>query len=212
MANFLIQDIKKPVLVSKRYAEHLKSKEFPPDIYQVIDMLMEQLNHVADIVQTTSSYSQGTSLLRTTVTNLSQLLDDYCGRIESFVTTRRCSIMKEFGADVKVKVDIKEFNQCFSHIVKNACDAMPEGGTVKISTKKDDKNVKISFKDYGLGIPDTMKEKIFEPFMSHGKKEGTGLGLSITKKLVEDHGGKIEVFSELGEGADFVITLPIAAF
>lgn len=212
MANFLIQDIKKPVLVSKRYAEHLRSKEFPPDIYQVIDMLMEQLNHVADIVQTTSSYSQGTSLLRTTVTNLSQLLEDYCGRIESFVTTRHCSIMKEFGADVKVKVDIKEFNQCFSHIVKNACDAMPEGGTIKISTRKDDKNVKISFKDYGLGIPDTMKEKIFEPFMSHGKKEGTGLGLSITKKLVEDHGGKIEVFSELGEGADFVITLPIAAY
>ena len=212
MANFLIQDIKKPVLVSKRYAEHLRSKEFPPDIYQVIDMLMEQLNHVADIVQTTSSYSQGTSLLRTTVTNLSQLLEDYCGRIESFVTTRHCSIMKEFGADVKVKVDIKEFNQCFSHIVKNACDAMPEGGTIKISTRKDEKNVKISFKDYGLGIPDTMKEKIFEPFMSHGKKEGTGLGLSITKKLVEDHGGKIEVFSELGEGADFVITLPIAAF
>lgn len=211
MANFLIQDIKKPVLVSKRYAEHLRSKEFPPDIYQVIDMLMEQLNHVADIVQTTSSYSQGTSLLRTVNTSLNQLLDDYSGRIESFVATRNCSIMKEYGDDVKVKVDIKEFNQCFSHIVKNACDAMPEGGTVKISTRKDDGNIKISFKDFGLGIPDTMKEKIFEPFMSHGKKEGTGLGLSITKKLVEDHGGKIEVYSELGEGADFIITLPIAS-
>lgn len=211
MANFLIQDIKKPVLVSKRYAEHLRSKEFPQDIYQVIDMLMEQLNHVADIVQTTSSYSQGTSLLRTTNTSLNQLLDDYSGRIESLVTTRNCSIMKEYGDDVKVKVDIKEFNQCYSHIVKNACDAMPEGGTIKISTRKEGNNIKISFKDFGLGIPDTMKEKIFEPFMSHGKKEGTGLGLSITKKLVEDHGGTIEVYSELGEGADFIITLPIAS-
>ena len=211
MANFLIQDIKKPVLVSKRYAEHLRSKEFPQEIYQVIDMLTEQLSHVADIVQTTSSYSQGTSLLRTVATSLNQLLDDYCGRIESLVTTRNCSIMKEFGDDVKVKVDIKEFNQCFTHIVKNACDAMPEGGTIKISTRKESSNIKISFKDFGLGIPDTMKDKIFEPFMSHGKKEGTGLGLSITKKLVEDHGGTIEVHSELGEGADFVITLPIAS-
>lgn len=211
MANFLIQDIKKPVLVSKRYAEHLRSKEFPEDIYQVIDMLMEQLNHVADIVQTTSSYSQGTSVLRTVNTSLNQLLDDYYGRIESLVTTRNCTVMKEYGDDVKVKVDIKEFNQCYAHIIKNACDAMPEGGTITVSTRKEGNNVKISFKDYGLGIPDTMKEKIFEPFMSHGKKEGTGLGLSITKKLVEDHGGSIEVNSELGEGAEFVITLPVAS-
>ena len=210
MANFLIQDIKKPVLVSKRYAEHLKSKEFPEDVVQVIDMLLDQLNHVADIVQTTSSYSQGTSVLRTIVTSLNELMDDYCERIDSLVSSRNCGISKEYDKDVKVKVDIKEFNQCFTHIIKNACDAMPEGGSIGLSTKLEDDKVQISFKDYGLGIPDTMMDKIFEPFMSHGKKEGSGLGLSITKKIVEDHGGSIEVISALGEGANFIITLPVA--
>ena len=76
---------------------------------------------------------------------------------------------------------------------------MPEGGSITLSTKLEGDKVQISFKDYGLGIPDTMKEKIFEPFMSHGKKEGSGLGLSITKKIVEDHGGS-NIFSFMVSG------------
>ena len=86
--------------------------------------------------------------------------------------------------DVTVKLDVKEYFQTYMHIVKNACDAMPDGGKIFISTKRTDKKVEIRFKDNGLGIPDAFKEKIFEPFMSYGKKEGTGLGLAITKKLL----------------------------
>jgi signal transduction histidine kinase len=71
--------------------------------------------------------------------------------------------------------------------------------------------VEIRFKDNGLGIPDGFKEKIFEPFMSYGKKEGTGLGLAITKKIIESHNGKIAVQSSLGEGTTFIVTLPIAS-
>ena len=88
---------------------------------------------------------------------------------------------------------------------------MTEGGKIIVSTKRDDRRIKIFIKDKGLGIPDGFKDKIFEPFMSYGKKEGTGLGLSLTKKVVEAHNGTIEVESALGEGATFIVILPVAS-
>lgn len=211
MANFLIQDIKKPVLVSKRYAEHLLHKQLPQDSIQIIEMLLEQLVQVADLVQTTSSYSEGKTILRAVNVSLNNTLADYASRVETFVVSRSCQIYNEFEKDVTVKVDIKEFFQCYMHIIKNACDAMPEGGSIYVSTKRDNKNIRILVRDNGLGIPEGFTEKIFEPFMSYGKKEGTGLGLAITKKIVEAHNGKIEVESATGTGATFIVTLPVAS-
>jgi signal transduction histidine kinase len=211
MANFLIQDIKKPILVSKRYAEHLRSKQLPADTTQIVDMLLEQLGQVADLVQSTSSYSEGKTILRTINVSLNNTLADYASRLEQNVESRNCKIVTETDKDITVRLDVKEFFQCYTHIVKNACDAMPDGGIVHVSTKRDDKKVKIYFKDSGLGIPEGFKEKIFEPFMTHGKKEGTGLGLSITRKVLEAHNGTIDVESSIGNGATFIITLPIAS-
>ncbi|MEW6652993.1 MAG: ATP-binding protein [Bacteroidota bacterium] len=211
MANFLIQDIKKPVLVSRRYAEHLLNKQLPQDSIQIVEMLLEQLVQVADLVQTTTSYSEGKTPLRTVNVSLNNTLADYASRVETFVVSRNCQIYNEFEKDVTVKVDMKEFFQCYMHIIKNASDAMPEGGSIYVSTKRDNKIVKILIRDNGLGIPEGFTEKIFEPFMSYGKKEGTGLGLAITKKIIEAHKGKIEVESSTGTGAVFIITLPIAS-
>lgn len=211
MANFLIQDIKKPILVAKRYAEHLKNKQLSDDAIQVVDMLLEQLTQVADLVQTTSSYSEGKTILRTVNVSLNGTLLDYSSRSEQYVDSKLCEIVNEFDKDANVKIDVKEFYQCYMNIVKNACDAMPDGGKIYVSTKRLDKKAEIHFRDTGLGIPDGFKEKIFEPFVSHGKKEGTGLGLSITRKIVETLNGTITVQSVMGEGATFIITLPISS-
>jgi signal transduction histidine kinase len=211
MANFLIQDIKKPILVSKRYAEHMKSKELPEDAVQVVDMLLEQITQVADLVQSTSSYAEGKTILRTVNTSLNKTLEDFVERLDSFVESNKCELLKDFDKDVKVKIDSKEFFQGFQHIIKNACEAMPEGGNIYLTTKQTGNEVKISFKDSGLGISDLVKDKIFEPFMSHGKKEGTGLGLTITKNIVEAHDGKIEVESMLGSGTTVTISLPVSS-
>lgn len=211
MTNFLIQDIKKPVLVSKRYTEHLKSKNLAPEVTQLVDMILTELTQVADLVQTTSSYAEGKTILRTSVVGINSALQDYITRMEQFVVSKHCKIYFEPDKEVNVKLDSKEFFQCFQHIIKNACDAMPDGGTINLKTKIADKKVKIIFEDQGLGIPESFIDKIFEPFMTHGKKEGAGLGLSITKKVVEAHQGTIEVKSSLGAGATFTVTMPVGS-
>jgi len=208
MANFLIQDIKKPILVSKRYTEHLQNKELPDDIKSLLDMMLDQINYVADIVQITSSYAEGNTILRTMDTNAQTVINDFAGRVESYVAQRKCKINLRTEENAPVKIDMKQFYQCFYHIIKNACDAMPEGGTITVHTSLSPGQINIHIKDEGLGLPETIQGKIFEPFMTYGKKDGTGLGLSITKKIIEDHAGVINFKSTLGEGTEFIISLP----
>lgn len=210
MANFLIQDIKNPVLISKKYTEHLKSKNLTQDVSRILDMILEQLNQVADLVLTTSNYSEKNKVLRQINTNIISVLNDYTSRVESLVKKRNCNIVNHFEVDALVRVDLKEFYQAYQHIVKNAAESMPDGGTINISTEKEDNYIKILIKDTGLGIADSIKDKIFDPFMTHGKKEGTGLGLSISKKIIVEHSGSINFESSLGQGSTFVIKLPIA--
>ena len=108
MANFLIQDIKKPIMVSKRYAEHLKSKVLEQDVGRVVDMLLDQLNHIADLVQSTSSYSEGQIVLRSILCKLNETLDDYLTRIDSVVRGLNCQIVKEYDKEINSPSDIRK--------------------------------------------------------------------------------------------------------
>ncbi len=209
MANFLIEDIKKPILVSKRYAEHLKKKELSADVVNVIDMLLDQLNNIADLVQSTSNYSEGKSILQSDSVNLNEALDEFVDRVDSYVQSMQCKIIKSYDTDIEITLDTKEFYQGFKHLIKNACESMPTGGEIALSTKNNGNQISIIIKDEGTGIPAGFSEKIFEPFMSYGKKSGTGLGLSVTKKIVEEHNGSISASNNVDRGSTIVITLPI---
>ena len=96
----------------------------------------------------------------------------------------------------------------FLNLINNAMEAIGENGTIQIilESKKDD-FVLWKIKDSGCGIPDTIANKIFEPFVS-GKSNGTGLGMSIVKSFVEKHEGNISVKSKIGEGTEMIISLP----
>jgi signal transduction histidine kinase len=211
VANFLIQDIKKPLLVSKRYAEHLKSKELPENTHQIVDMLLEQLNQVVGLVQATSGYSEGKTILRAINVSINDLLIDYTERMEGYLSDAKCKIKHEFGSDAKAKIDSKEFFQCFNSVIRNACEAMPKGGDIIISTTIEGGKLYISFKDSGHGIKDSIKEDVFEPFTSFGKVNSAGLGLAITKKITEAHDGKVSLESTVGAGTTITIELPVAS-
>jgi signal transduction histidine kinase len=212
MANFILQDIKKPIITIKHFAEHIKKKPVPPDIKQVLEMQIEQANSVVNLVQTTLSYSEGKSILQTQMQSLNQALDTILLMLAEYVESQKVKLFKKYDKDALVSIDKNEFYQACYQVTKNACEAMPNGGNLYFATLINEENntVEISIRDTGLGIPDSIKERIFEPFMSHGKKQGTGLGLSITEKIIKDHRGSITAESNLGEGSTFFITLPIS--
>jgi len=108
----------------------------------------------------------------------------------------------------KMKADVEKITRVFTNIVKNAIDAMSEGGELRITSRKTNGNLEIVFKDTGLGMTNDVKEKIFSPLFTT-KAKGIGLGLPICKRIIEAHQGIISVQSEVGKGTTFSITIPI---
>ena len=104
--------------------------------------------------------------------------------------------------------DARQFKEVLSNIMQNALKAMKTGGLLQIKTAFKDKNIIITIKDTGHGIPAKHLENIFTPFFST-KKDGLGLGLPIVEKIVESHGGKICCTSTEGEGTVFEIIIPL---
>ncbi|MHB8707842.1 MAG: two-component system sensor histidine kinase NtrB [Desulfuromonadales bacterium] len=112
--------------------------------------------------------------------------------------------------------DKEKLRQAFLNLILNGIQATPPGGRIVISVSSDHKNtngddmVMVEFADTGMGIPAGEIDKVFEPFFTT-KEEGTGLGLATTRKIIEKHGGRIEVESEPGHGAAFRIFFPASA-
>jgi CheY-like chemotaxis protein len=96
-------------------------------------------------------------------------------------------------------------------MIVNAVDAMPRGGRLLITCRRVDDRLQLRFSDNGMGMPDDVKEKIFEPFFSTKGAQGTGLGLSVSYSIIERHSGSISVVSERGSGTNFTIDLPAIA-
>ncbi len=107
-----------------------------------------------------------------------------------------------------IKGDKDKLKQVFLNLVKNAIDAMEEGGRLVVAQKLAREQVEITIRDNGCGIPEENREEIFSPFFTT-KRHGTGLGLNISKSIIEDHeGGSLTLTSEVGKGTTFKVTLP----
>ncbi len=104
--------------------------------------------------------------------------------------------------------DPERMHRAVMNVINNAQDAMPNGGTLTYVSEKQNGSIVFTVSDTGPGIPDAIRNTMFDLFVSSGKPRGTGLGLTITKMIVDQHGGSIEVESEKGKGATFRIRIP----
>lgn len=121
-----------------------------------------------------------------------------------------CNIKIDFKAEKnlpEMQGDERFLRQAFMNIIVNSKAAMPNGGKLRIETKTEDNFILITMADSGCGIPPDTLHKIFEPYFTT-KNNGTGLGLTMTYKVIKEHGGDISVYSEVGIGSVFKITLP----
>ena len=144
-------------------------------------------------------------------TNLNQLLENVIGFMYYEISEQNIAIVKQFDERVPITlVDESQLRQAFFNIIKNAIQAMPDGGTLAVKTDLKGSDIEIVFTDDGVGIAREKLGRVFDPYYTT-KESGSGLGLMIVYKIVKDHSGKIEIDSEPGEGAKVKITLPVFA-
>ncbi|MFC2156469.1 sensor histidine kinase [Acidobacteriota bacterium] len=126
------------------------------------------------------------------------------------MTRDRIEIVKEYGDIPRISCRPSQLNQVFMNLLKNAAEAIPKEGTIRIQTSTENGKVLIRISDDGPGIDDEDLKRIFDPgFTTKGVGVGTGLGLSISYNIIDDHNGEIQVVSEKGKGSTFMIFLPV---
>jgi signal transduction histidine kinase len=140
---------------------------------------------------------------------LSEFLDEVLAVLEVDFSDRGIEVIRDCCYQGEVVIDGDRMAQVVYNIAANARDAMPNGGTFKVSSRKIDQIIELRMSDSGPGVPNEYADRIFEPFFTYGKRQGAGLGLSITRRIVEEHDGNIRLESGDEQGATFIITLPI---
>jgi signal transduction histidine kinase len=124
---------------------------------------------------------------------------------------KEVKVDRKFGEIAAITCAPSQINQVFLNLITNAAQALPAtGGEIMLTTRDDGGGVTVEVSDNGKGIPPEVLPKIFDPFFTTKEVgKGTGLGLSISYKIVEQHGGRIEVASEVGKGTKFTVWLPL---
>lgn len=128
----------------------------------------------------------------------------------SHLIRERIDLRRQYSSLPRVHCRPTSLNQVFMNLLLNAVQAIPERGTITIKTSVDGSRAVVEIADTGVGIPQNHLDRIFDPgFTTKGVKVGTGLGLAIVHRIIEEHGGTIDVQSEVGAGSTFRISLPV---
>jgi signal transduction histidine kinase len=209
ITSFINEDIKNPLNKVKQYSSLLKKKNLSPEIEKLLDIQIGQINAIEDFLKFTDAYSKGKNIVDKSTIKISEAVPRILNFLAEYVESRNTVLYKKIEYDAVVNIDLPAMYIVCYQIAKNACDAMNKEGKIFVTTEKDGDYIKIKFKDTGLGISETIKGKLFKPFVTYGKKQKPGLGLAIAEKLITDQGGFLLAESVLGEGATFTIALPI---
>ena len=185
-------------------------KESP--YYQNLEKIVKETTRCKDIVKGLLEFARPKEP-EATSTNINELLDKSLSLVESQSLFQNIRVEKQYAADLPLIIaDSAQLQQVFMNIILNAADAMAGQGSLKLRTSldADGRNISIVFSDTGPGINEEDKEKIFDPFFTTKEVgHGTGLGLSISYSIIRKHQGTINVQSDPGRGATFIVTLPV---
>ncbi len=184
-------------------------KDITSDFGEAIEESIEGAGRIRDIVADLKSFSRVDKAGRENA-NLNDGIQSTLNIVWNELKYK-CKVEKELGDIPDIYCMANQLNQVFMNLLMNAGHAIThDHGLIKIKTWADDSNVYVSIADNGTGIPRENMGKLFEPFFTtKDVGKGTGLGLSLAFDIVKKHGGQIDVKSEVGQGAEFTISLPL---
>jgi two-component system NtrC family sensor kinase len=209
LSSEVAHEINNPLGVILGYAAYLENKMDPEDPgFKYIQEIKRESKRCKNIVQDLLSYARVPKPVPEE-TDLNALLEQIVDFAAHHTDMDAVNIATAFDSGLpRIWVDGDQIRQVAMNLMLNAGAAMPDGGRLVVGTTLgEDGCVKLTFQDSGAGISPENLEKIFEPFFTT-KKRGTGLGLAITRTIVEQHGGRIEVASEVGKGTLVTVNLP----
>jgi len=207
LAGMVGHDLRNPLSAIKNAVYYLKLKQDDINdknrktMFEVID---NAIRHADKIIADLQEYSREMQITHVSC-SLRDCLNDALSLIQ---LPKNIQIIDQVAETPLIKIDKTKISRVFLNLVKNAVDAMPNGGTLQIKSEHVGDKVKITFADTGCGMPKELLAKLYTPLVTT-KAQGMGFGLAICKRIIDAHGGNIAVESHIGKGTTFTVTLPI---
>jgi len=209
MAAGISHEIRNPLGIIRSSAELLKKKMAQVDpTNSITDIIIEESTRLNGIITDFINFARPRNP-NLTPCRLEDIIEKNISFLGSQIEANRITVHKRYQNSLpEIMADSDMLYQSFLNIFINAMQAMPQGGNIDVDIQATDSIVSVRFEDDGYGIPETVMEKIWDPFFTT-KEKGTGLGLGIVKNIIESHGGSIQLVNRETRGARVTIELPL---
>lgn len=206
-SNFIMQDVKAPLLTIKHYSSLLSRFDLPEEVRKVIKLLSSQTNSVIDMLQSSIDFSEKNKKIKLETVSFNEVMDHNLTLLSDYVESRNVKLFKKLGDDVKVKIDTRKFYIACYYIARFACDLMKQGGNLYFSSSIESINVVLNIKD-GNKINSEDLENVFDSNFTGGTAENIGLSLAISKFIIESMNGAIKLKAS-ESGTTYLVSIPI---
>ncbi len=199
-------EIRNPLVSVGGFAKRLE-KKLDGNLKEYAGIIVKEVSRLEGILKEILGFVKEVRLSREKV-NLNTIVEEIFQLMRSDLDERNITLEEEYHQLPDVFVDPHRIMEALMNIITNAMQALQGAGTITVKTQADDSYAVLEVRDTGRGIPPAEIPSIFNPFFTT-KSTGTGLGLAITHKIIQEHGGRIEVESEVDQGTVFKVYIPI---
>jgi two-component system, NtrC family, nitrogen regulation sensor histidine kinase GlnL len=218
LAAAMAHEIKNPLLGIRGAAQLLREESTTEDACAYTDIIIREADRLNALMEEMLDFARPHSLTRTLI-NLHEVLDCVIALERPSCTMRGVLIRQQYDPSLPdIWADRNHLTQVFLNLVRNAWEAMPQGGTLALTTRRSSEPTRlgpgggpmlvVELADEGVGIPLEVQQKLFTPFFTT-KAKGSGLGLAISHRIVEEHGGRFVIKSIPGQGTTVRVYLPV---
>ncbi len=208
LSSSIVHDLRNPLAAIYGGSEMLVDTELSPSqVKRLAANIYRASRRIQELLQDLVNVSRGKSV-PAELCRLREVVEAACEASAAGAEAQEVRITFEQQSETEVPMERARMERVFLNLIGNALEAMPNGGSIRITSRADQDSVLIEFADTGPGIQASIRAKLFEPFFSVGKKNGLGLGLALSRQTILDHGGEIWIDSN-SPGARFIIRLPL---
>lgn len=210
MANSISHDLRHSLAAILANAEFLtENNRTVSDRAELYQEVRSAVNEMTELIDSLLEFSRTREALHPTYGDLEDSVARAIHSVSAHPDFHSITILVHREEETDAWFDARKMERVFQNLIRNACEAVsPDHGRVDVYIRADKEVLRIKVEDNGRGIPEIVRERLFEPFVSQGKENGTGLGLTIVQKIVQDHGGIVQVESTSSAGTTFLIELP----
>ena len=210
LSSSIVHDLRNPLAAIYGGAEIMVDSEIaPPQLKRLAGNIYRASRRIQELLQDLVNVGRGKTE-GAEVCSLHEVAAAACDSLAPAAEAQGVTVRIEVAESIELPLERARVERVFINLVDNALEAMPAGGAIHIGATVDADAATIQVTDTGPGISPEIREHLFQPFVSSGKKNGLGLGLALSRQTILDHGGDMWVESEPGRGARFFIRLPLS--